>query len=185
MKPLTNLGYMNLRFLSKPAADRVIYKTIKAHQVRSMVEIGMGDGSRCVNMIRAAKKFGIKNIRYTGVDLFDGRPEDQDELLLKSMHKRVNQMEIKSQLVPGDTLNAIRRIANSHTRTDLIVISAGYDPELLQAAWFYAPRMLHANSVVLKQPSENGSGTFELLNRLEVERLVAGNDSQSKQSVAA
>ena len=185
MKPLSNLGYLNLRFLAKPAADRLIYKTIKAHQVRSIVEIGMGNGTRCMNMIRAAKKYGIKNIRYTGVDLFDGRPEGQPELLLKSMHKQVNQLEIKSQLVPGDTSNAIRRIANSHTRTDLIVISAGYQKQDLDAAWFYVPRMLHANSVVLIQPSNDENGTFKLLNRLEVERLVTAKDSQEKQTAAA
>ena len=44
-------------WLAKPVADRVVYKTIKKRRIKSIVEIGLGDGTRCEKMIRAAQTF--------------------------------------------------------------------------------------------------------------------------------
>jgi len=103
----------------------------------------MGDGSRAENMIRVAQKFGATvSTKLTGLDEFDGRDESQDKLSLIEMHRRLKAYEhAKTQLVPGDIKQAITRIANSHLRTDLIVISAGYDKQLLEETWFYFPSL--------------------------------------------
>ena len=88
--------------------------------------------------------------------------------------------DAKTQLVPGNLQSAIPRIANSHVRTDLIVISAGYDKAELEASWFYFPRMLHSASLVLVQ-NEAGQ-QFKLMNRLEIEKLA---ESQSRHRAKA
>ena len=64
----------------------------------------------------------------------------------------------------------ISRIANSHVRTDLIVISAGYDQAALDTSWFYFPRMLHSGSLVLIQHEVGRE--FKAMNRLEIEKLA-------------
>ena len=171
MKPLSTLGYINLSMLAKPVCDREIYKTIKKYKFRSFVEIGMANGTRSQNMIRVAKKFGVAtNVRYTGVDEFDARGESQEPLSLIEMHKNLKAMDVKTQLVPGDVKSAVARIANSHVRTDLIIISAGVDVEALKASWFYFPRMLHSASIVMVQKSA-GAG-FRRLNRMQIEKLA-------------
>ena len=171
MKPLSTLGYMQLTIFAKPVCDRAIYKTIKKNKYRSFVEIGMGDGTRSQNLIRVAKKFGVSsNVRYTGVDQFDARPEGQNALPLIQMHKKLKALDAKTQLVPGDMPSAVARIANSHVRTDLIVISAGVKTDQLNAIWFYLPRMLHSGSVLMIQ-KKDGDG-FEILSRLEIEKLA-------------
>lgn len=183
MKPLTSLGYLHLTMMGKPACDRAIYKLIRKNRFRSFIEIGMGDGSRAENMIRVNQKFGVSPItKFTGLDEFDGRSESQQKLSLIEMHRRLKTYEnTKSQLVPGDMKSSIARIANSHLRTDLIVISAEYQQQMDPDTWFYFPRMLHAGSNVLLQ-RQNGGG-FETLNRLQIEKLAQSSDS--RQAVAA
>ena len=162
---------MHLTMLSKPACDRSIYRLIRKHKFRSFVEIGMEDGTRCENMIRVAKKYGVStNVRYTGVDQFDARDAGLPKLALIDMHRKLKGTETKIQLVPGDIRPAIARIANSHVRTDLIVISAGFDDGELSSSWFYFPRMLHSGSLVLLQTVAGGE--FKPMNRLEVEKLA-------------
>jgi len=171
VKPLSSIGYMHLTMLSKPVCDRSIYKLIRKHKFRSFVEIGMETGTRCVNMIHVAKKFGVSpNVRYTGVDLFDAREPEQGKLQLIEMHRKLKSLDAKTQLVPGDIQSAVARIANSHVRTDLIIISAGVDEAALESSWFYFPRMLHSGSIVLIQKGEGQ--TFKPLNRLEIERMA-------------
>ena len=171
MKPISSLGYMHLTMLAKPVSDREIYKTVRRNKFQSFIEIGMGNGSRAMNLIRVAQKFGgAENIKYTGIDGFDGRDESQTPLSLLEMHRQLKAVKgAKTQLVPGDLKPAISRIANSHVRTDLIVISQGFDPEELSKTWFYFPRMLHAGSIVMVQ--RKAEGPFKRLNRLQVEKL--------------
>lgn len=182
VKPLSTLSYMHLTMIAKPTCDRAIYKLIRKHQYRSFVEIGLQDGTRCQNMIRVARKFGVStNVRYTGVDQFDARDEHESKLSLIEMHRKLKSLDAKTQLVPGDIQPAIARIANSHVRTDLIVISSGFDAEALDASWMFFPRMLHSGSTVLIQRTPNSQ--FESMNRLQIEKL-ADNQPRNK-SLAA
>ncbi|MFK7765743.1 MAG: hypothetical protein AB8B55_00780 [Mariniblastus sp.] len=170
MKPLSTLGYMHLSTLAKPVCDRAIYRTIKKNQFRSFIEIGLGDGLRSQNLIRVAKKFGVSsNIRYTGVDEFDAR-ETGPALPLIQMHKTLKAMEAKTQLVPGNAQSAIARIANSHVRTDMIVISGVVEQSELEASWFYFPRMLHSGSIVMVQNKPDEA--FRFFTRLQIEKLA-------------
>lgn len=173
---------MQLTMVSKPVCDRLVYKLIKKHKFRSFIELGLETGSRSELMIRVAQKYGAStNVRYTGVDQFDARPESQEKLQLIDMHRKLKSTNAKTQLVPGGIQSAIARIANSHVRTDMIVISAGYDKTALEASWFYFPRMLHSRSIVLIQqkPGEN----FRTLNRLDIEKLA--EKQMPERSVAA
>lgn len=173
MKPISKIKYMQLSMVSKPAADRAIYRAIRKYKVRSIVEIGLGDGARASNMIQVAQRFAeSKTVRYTGIDLFDGRTDDRPKLNLIDVHKHLNQLKAKTQLVPGEPHQAICRIANSHVRTDLVVISAGYDEVSMKRSWFYMPRMIHANSLVFVQDANSFDSPFRLLSRLHVEQLA-------------
>jgi len=167
MKPLSSLRLLPWTTLSKPACDRAIYQKIKQLRARSIVEIGLGDGVRAERIVQIAQKFGAgETVKYTGIDLFDGRSEDQPPLKLIEMHKRLSSMGIKPQLVPGTVASSIQRIANSHTRTDLMIVSAGFDAAELEASWFFVPRMLCAGSFLMLQNQANGA--FETMSRLQM-----------------
>ena len=178
MKPLSTLGFYQLTLLSKPAADRTVYQLIKKNKFHSFLEVGMGTGTRCQQILRVADKFSSKPIRYTGIDLFDARPEGTFKLI--DMHKKLKAFDAKTQLVPGPVGPSIERIANSHLRTDLIIISAGAQKSELESVVSFFPRMLHANSLVVIQ----SRGKMKQLTRLDIERWakqVKDNKSSSSQ----
>ena len=170
--------------LSKPTNDRIAYKAIRKHGYASIVEVGLRDGTRCENLIRVAQKFSPQEkIRYTGIDLFDSR-EEQPPLTLLDTHKRLNSLgdNAKAKLVPGEFADGIQRIANSHMRTDLVVIECTEENEAFEAAWRFMPRMLHPNSLVIVMHPNN---EYETMNYLEVEKRASAVVDRSKIPAAA
>ncbi len=171
MKPISAFKFFQLTWLNKPAPDRLIYKLIKRRQIRSIVEIGLGDGTRCSNMISVAQKFSPDDkIKYTGIDLFDARDADTPPLKLIEMHRELNGLDAKTQLVPGNLGSALPRIANAHVRTDMVIISAGFDDLEFETTQMFLPRMLHPSSVVLIQDYEDEA--FYVHSRLEIEKMA-------------
>lgn len=172
MKRLSFFGNLKLTMFSKPVEDRMIYQLIKKHQFETFVEVGLGDHDRFEKMIQVAYSYSNSDaLRYTGVDLFDARLDSQRPLKLIEMHKRMKGLPAKTQLVPGDLASAIQRIANSHLRTDLVVLSHGFDDAQFDAAISFIPRMMHSSSMLLVQ--RKAGQAFEVLNRIDVERMVA------------
>ena len=94
------------------------------------------------------------------------------------MHRRLKGVDAKTQLVPGDIGSALPRIANAHLRTDLILISAGFDREQFSEVKSFLPRMLHASSVLLIQSKEDGE--FKKLSRLEIEKAIGSPQVERK-----
>jgi len=150
VKPLSTLGYYQLAFMSKPATDRTVYQLIKKNNFQSFVEIGLGTGHRCQQILRVAGKFSDKPIRYTGIDQFDARPANP----------------------------SVERIANSHLRTDMIVISPSTQRNELENVISFFPRMLHANSLVLIQFEPDQK--MKQLTRLDIERWVKKVETSQK-----
>lgn len=172
MKPISALQYFSWARFSKPTNDRMAYRAIKKHKFRSLVEVGLGEGVRCERMIRIAQRYsGASRIRYTGIDLFEDRGSSSKPMKLIDMHRRLNGLGAKAQLVPGSFSNSIQRIANSHLRTDLLIIQRetetdAFADEDFAGAWKFLPRMLHTSSLVmLFYPNAE----YEVLNFLDVE----------------
>lgn len=168
MKPISSLKTFYLSTFANPASDRVVYRTLKKHRAASIIEIGLGNADRAENIIRIANRYKASGlVRYTGIDLFESVTDSK--ITLKSCHQRLSAQDVKLQLVPGSMFGSVHRIANSHTRTDLLLISHGYDEQELEKSWFYFPRMLHAASVVMLQQAD---GNFRNLTRLEIQRKI-------------
>lgn len=182
MKPISAWRYFVLSRLSKPNNDRVAYQAIRKNQFTSIVEVGLTQGTRCENLIRVAQKFSPETkIRYTGIDLFETR-ENQTPLTLLETHKRLNSLGAKAKLVPGEFADGIQRIANSHMRTDLVVIECEQEDDAFEAAWRFVPRMLHPKSLVIVMYAGD---EYETMNFLEVEKRAAGVVDRSKIPAAA
>ena len=81
---------------------------------------------------------------------------------LKQAFAALRQPEVKVQLVPGDPNMALRRVANSLTGTDLLLIAADQDRDSLAAAWTWVPRMLTATSLVFHGGASGQAGTDDL-----------------------
>lgn len=163
------LHYLWLAHFSKPAGERILFRLLKQQAARSIVEIGVGDLSRAERLIPFAGTF-VPNgeLRYTGIDLFEGRPDPSTGVSLKEAHGRLKRLDAKVKLVPGEPFSALARSANALAGTDLVLIAGDIDQEAMQRAWTYLPRMLHEGSrVVVADASESGD-RYRLLSREEI-----------------
>jgi len=182
MKPMSSLNSLYLSTFAAPACDRVLYRTIRRLRISSMLEIGVGDATRATKLIRMAQKYGSGQVRYTGVDAFEGNPSCR--ITLKDCHQKLNALGARIRLVPGDLASSILQIAISHVRTDMLIISSEYHTSELEQAWYYVPRMLHAASVVFLQDAKDKEGYFEQIGRLEIERIIKHASRPASSQVA-
>jgi hypothetical protein len=152
----SRLKYLYLSYLSKPASDRVIYRAIGKRKARKILEIGIGTAGRALRMIDLATRMGPE-IRYVAIDMFEARgSENLPGLPLKEAHRLLKTTSAQVQLIPGEPASALARWANSLSNVDVVIISADYDEQALCGAWFYLPRMLHANSAVYRESHLTG-----------------------------
>ncbi|MDX1944208.1 MAG: hypothetical protein SFU86_02275 [Pirellulaceae bacterium] len=164
-----------LLYFSQPAADRTLLKGIKGQPIRSIVELGIGPAGRTEKVLEVAGwQSTSQPLRYTAIDLFEARPTGQPPLSLKQAFGNLRKTGAKVQLVPGDPLAALLRVANSLAGTDLLIVSSGHDPDLLRPAWKFVPRMVHPKTLVFLEESTGGKLAWRQLTPSDIERLAAG-----------
>jgi hypothetical protein len=153
-----------LCYLSTPAGDHPIYRAICRHQVRRILELGIGTGQRAARMIELAGLFHpLPQLEFSGVDRFESRSAaDGPGVSLKMAHRLLGRSGARIQLIPGDPCTALARSANRLGPFDLVVISARLDPQSLARAWFYVPRLLHEHTQVFQERLPPGGGTCSL-----------------------
>jgi hypothetical protein len=165
-----------LLHLSKPVSDRLVYREVRRLKARKILEIGMGCAERALRMIEMATAAADpREIRYTGIDLFEDRStEDGPGLSLREAHRELKTTNARIQLVPGTPQEGLARCANALGKLDLIVVSSRTDPQSLAAAWFYVPRLLADETVVLREtPTAEGSVSIRALEQGELQSLAS------------
>ena len=170
MKPIGPLKSAYLSYFSKPAQDRRLYRVIARQRVARILVIGLREALRAERMIAAASRtHALRDIHLAAIDLFEARPGSAAPLPLKHAHQVLAKSGAQIRLLPGDPYNSLARAANILTNTDLILISSAQDPESLERAWFYFPRMLHSKSLVLREVDDG----YLKLSHAEIERLAS------------
>lgn len=167
------LKYCQLAYLSTPAQERSLYRQMAKKQPTRILEIGLGVGVRSLRMFDIARRYcDAKQIVYTGIDPFESRQSESPSLSMKDAYKLLRQQGVKVKLVPGATLAAMTMTANSLANTDLIVIDAEVSHADLEKAWRYFPRMMHENSLILRQMSDQQKLRFQELSLADVQLLI-------------
>ena len=164
-----------LLYFSQPAADRALLKAVQAQPVRSIVELGLSLESRTPRLLEvAAWRSECLPLRYTGIDLFEGRGKASAGLTLKQAHTKLRLPNVRVQLVPGDPQTALSRVANSLAGTDLVVIGADQDRDSLARAWHWLPRMLTPQSqVFMEESAGKGGSSWRRVPLAEIQQLAA------------
>jgi hypothetical protein len=164
-----------LLYFSQPAADRALFKAVQSRPIRSIVELGLSLESRTPRLLEiAAWREECLPLRYTGIDLFEGRGGNSRGPKLKQAHAALRLANVRVQLVPGDPHAALARVANALTGTDLVVIAEDQDRESLARAWNWLPRMLKPESLVfLEEASGKNGSIWRLVPLAEVRQLAA------------
>lgn len=173
---LQRCKYWYLSNFAKPVADRLLYKKLKTRAVASIVEIGVGQGERITGLTKVMQLLrpDVK-VRYTGIDLFEGRAQGSPGLELREAHRRFSGLGLKVQLAPGDAFSSLARLANSLAGTDWVFISADQDPEAVSRAMRYLPRMLGPESIVFVEERSAGGELlrYQELRKVEIEAKAA------------
>jgi hypothetical protein len=167
-----------LLYFSQPAIDRPLLRTIRKRTIRSVVELGIGSLSRTQRILEIAGwRPESEPIRYTGIDLFDARESDRPQLALKQAFAELQPSGVRVQLVPGSPGAALKRVANSLTHTDLLLIDASHDADSLAIAWTWIPRMLAPQSLVYWQRPDGKDGQlrWQPLSIVEIQQFAASN----------
>jgi hypothetical protein len=114
---------------SKPLSDRELVRYLIETPISSILEIGLGDGSRVKRIAQLVNLTeGVEKLRYIGVDEFEAAKDGQQHLSLKAAHQLATQLNFKATLIPGDLKSALPRVAHKMGASDLIVINGGFDP---------------------------------------------------------
>ncbi|MFV2068546.1 MAG: hypothetical protein ACC645_16370 [Pirellulales bacterium] len=168
------LRYLYFSRFSKPKAERTLYRHIRRHRATHIVELGLGSVTRSKRMLEMAARYaGSGPVHYTIIDLFDDRPAAWQQRPLIDVYRQLRPSEARLRLVPGNAHAGLAHVANELLETDLLLISADQDETALAAAWFYVPRMLHADSLVLREvSSRDGESSFQPVRAFEIAQFA-------------
>lgn len=174
--------YVKLAHLSRPHANRQLYRLVKRDKIYRIVEIGISNLSRAVSLIEVAQRFaGDQKIWYTGIDWFEARPKNLTPLSLKEAYRVLRATDAKVRLVPGSFATSLATAANSHPNTGLILIGPDVSEAELAGAWFYVPRMLGATSTVLSEHrTADGHSEFTALMRSQIAEWACQTSTSAK-----
>jgi spermidine synthase len=160
-----------LAYFSQPAGERVLYRLARKRRVCRILEIGLGDGVRARRLLSLVQRYQpLEKIRYATIDLFESRPEHEPRMTLKAAHRLLRSTGVRAKLVPGDAYAALVRAANTISHVDLVIVSANQNEAALSRAWFYVPRMLAKNALVLQEHREGEQVTYREVPREDLIR---------------
>jgi hypothetical protein len=155
---------------SKPVEERSLVRFLIDNPISSILEIGIGNGTRLQRISKLVNpSVGCAQVRYIGVDEFEGSPASREHLTLKQTHQLANQLGFKASLIPGIPAQAIARVAHKFGASDLIIIDGGIDlaspTSGVIGSWLN--RLAHSTSTVLacNQPGQ----TLMIVNRDSLE----------------
>ena len=171
----SRLRSLYVRYLSKPKLNRPAYRAIHRHGPKKIVELGVGDGRRALQMIKiATQSTPRQDIHYVGIDLFEDQPASSEPgLPLKAAYQLLRGTGARVQLIPGDPPDALMQHANSLGKVDLLVISAKQGEAMSSKVWFFVPRLLHAASLVyVEETLADGQRALCFRPRDEIDRLA-------------
>lgn len=146
-------GRLWLTRLSRPAAERVIYRHVLRTQPKRILEIGLGLLARTERLLAASNEAGVQ---YVGLDRFEGRAaSDPPGVSLKEAHRRLHKLA-RVQLVPGNADASLARLCNHLGLFDLVVIAADNDERHLDRCWFFLQRITTAATTVFLESRAAG-----------------------------
>jgi hypothetical protein len=172
-------------YWSQPAHARVLYRLLYRRTIRAILQLGIPAPALTRQLLKVAvRQVQPATVAYTGVDLFEARPEGLPKLSLKDAFATLRQDHVRVQLVPGDPDAALARVANFLGPIDLVLVTADQEPASLARAWRWLPRMLGPQAVVMVQerPQTSRDSTWRALPTDELQSLVAAASQRRRRA---
>lgn len=161
MRKMSFLKHLYHCYFSKPASDRALYRSVAQFEINSIVEVGISSIDRTVNMLELVHRYTEQPVQYTGIDLFESEVRGSNKIGLKVAHVEFKKTGAKVKLMPGDPFSCLSRSVNLLGGTDLLIIGKNVDAESMSRSWFYVPRMLHEDSLVMIETQSEDQVSWE------------------------
>lgn len=161
---------------------------ILIYRPKKILEIGVYNGRRSLQMIEAAKIFS-KDVHYYGFDLFEGSNKSIIKRERSKTASRINDIlkllskHAKVFLFKGFTKQTLKRFAKKNkARVDFAFIDGGHKVETIASDYYYCKRICKKKSIIvfddfysLNQPNTKKFGSnkifFKLKDRQKIKLL--------------
>jgi len=158
--------------LSRPAAERLIYRHVLRTAPTRILELGLGLLGRTERLLGVATMLH-PSVHYVGLDRFEGRAaSDPPGVSLKDAHRRLHKLG-RVQLVPGNVDTSLSRLCNHLGVFDLVLIAADNDDRHLERCWFFLQRLTTASTHVLLERRAAQTVQWEALPKARIDELAA------------
>jgi hypothetical protein len=119
-------------------------------------------------------------LHYTGIDLFEGRENASAALPLKDAYKLLRLQGVPVRLIPGEAAMALKLVATTQSRFDLIVIDADISDAALAGGWTSLERVMHEKSLLVRQHLRDGAPVSEELDIKAVRARIAADPGSKR-----
>jgi len=131
--------------------------TVRRHECRRIIEIGVWNGYHGKQMIEAAKLiYPAGDVYYLGFDLFEDLDQETFDREfsktpppLQNVLKYLNQTGAMVELVKGDTKDTLFRILPYFENPDFIFIDGGHSEETIASDWRNVEAILQPDTIVI------------------------------------
>ncbi|QDS90820.1 hypothetical protein EC9_50370 [Rosistilla ulvae] len=139
--------------LSKPAEDRVLFRATANRKIQSVLEAGLGDGSRCDRLLQWLEHHDSIPTRYAAIDQF----EAGGGISLKQFHAKLTGLGIKPMPVPGNLATGLPRVAHTIGAVDLLILDQDRDGLSDPSIQNFLPRVVHSDTIVIATDSQTNN----------------------------
>jgi glycosyltransferase involved in cell wall biosynthesis len=156
--PVLKFAGLGEFILSRGNHYKPIFRYLKSHECKNIMEIGTYNGENAVQMIKAAAlKVKETDIHYYGLDLFENIT--QAKITTELSHPKTPDMEsvkkyiessvkAKVTLFSGDTNTTLESVIKELPFMDMIFIDGGHSLETIDNDWKYAARLMKSDGIV-------------------------------------
>ena len=138
-----------------------VCRKVKKSDAKSILEIGVGDGSRALAVLKTlAKNRPDAHLKYIAIDLFELGDGD---LTLKEFHQQVRAIDVKPTLIPMPIPQGLTRVAHTLGAVDLILVT----DDQVDACDPLLARVTHDATVILKADGDSWQ-------QIDRQSLIAG-----------
>ena len=159
MRCLRHQARIQIKYARRPRRYRQVLRAVARLRPRSILEVGVFQGRRGVEMIEAAAlSRPVEEIEYFGFDLFEKMTSDVMRVELSKWPNPIAEVTARLEATGAtielhagftqDTLAAFLA-TNPGRRIDFIFLDGGHAVETIHSDWSYLHQLMHSKTVVV------------------------------------